>query len=57
MLQFLRFLFFGKRCDHKWKVEQSMKPFSNKQQFLYSCAECGRMKKVSLNLKVPYFGN
>lgn len=37
MLQLLRFLIFGKECNHDWKLEQSMEPWSNDQRFLYSC--------------------
>ena len=51
MLQLLRFLIFGKRCNHEWKLEKSLEPFNNHELHLYICQECGRMKKVRLRIK------
>ena len=50
MLQLIRFLIFGKKCKHEWKIEQDMKPFRNIQIVLYSCKKCGKMKKVKMDL-------
>jgi len=54
MLQLLRFLLFGKRCDHEWKCDKSMQPFRNVERHLYICKKCGKMKNVKL--KIPYYG-
>lgn len=50
MIQLIEYLIFGERCKHKWKLEQSLKPFSNVELHLYSCEKCGKMKKVNLDL-------
>jgi len=50
MLQILRYLIFGKQCQHKWKLEKEMKPFDNVGMYLYSCQKCGKMKKVKFDL-------
>jgi hypothetical protein len=50
MLQLLRYLIFGKQCQHQWKLEKEMKPFTNVGMYLYSCQKCGKMKKVKFDL-------
>lgn len=50
MLQLLRFLIFGKRCNHDWVLDHEMKPFSNAHKYIYICKKCGKIKKVRLNI-------
>lgn len=50
MLQLLRLLIFGKRCNHEWKCDKTMKAFSNAEKHLYICQKCGRMKKVTMEI-------
>lgn len=54
MLQLLRYLIFGKQCQHQWKHDREMKPFSNKEKHIYICQKCGKIKTVKMY--VTYYG-
>lgn len=54
MLELLRFLIFGKRCLHEWKLEQSMEAYTNCYKYLYICQKCGKMKKTTLYIRDNY---
>ena len=50
MLQLLKYLIFGKQCNHDWELKQSMEPFTNKAYYLYVCKKCGKFKKIKLHI-------
>lgn len=52
MIQLLKYLFFGKQCKHEWKLDQSMKPYSNSHRYIYICQKCGKIKVVKMEIKV-----
>jgi hypothetical protein len=52
MLQLLRYLIFGKECKHEWKCDKSLTPYINSEKHIYICQKCGKIKVVSLRIKV-----
>ena len=52
MLKLLKYLIFGKQCQHKWKLDRSLSPYINSEKHIYICSECGKIKVVKLEIKV-----
>ena len=51
MIQLIKYLIFGKQCAHKWELLQKMEPWNNDCRYLYTCQNCGKMKKVKLKIR------
>ena len=52
MIQLIKYLLFGKQCNHQWKCDKSIVPYRNKEKHIYICQKCGKIKVVKLEIKI-----
>jgi len=48
MLQLIKFLIFGKQCQHDWYCDKSMIPYKYAEKHIYICKKCGKIKVVDI---------
>ena len=51
MIQLLKWLIFGKQCQHGWKLDKAMTPYLNAHRYIYICQKCGKIKVVKCEIK------